>query len=149
MELTEKQWLKIFEILNRYTKPSPIGKGRPRQNDNKILQGILWVLKTGARWKDMPKTYPPYQTCHRRFQEWIQDGILLKAMKQIAIELEDDGILNLAECFIDASFSSAKKGGKKLAKPNAEKVLKLWQSQMNTGYPLQCQSRAQALMKQR
>ena len=53
-------------------------------------------------------------------------------MKQIATELEDDGILNLAECFIDASFSSAKKGGKKLEKLNVAKVLKSWQSQINT-----------------
>ena len=45
MELTEKQWNKIFEILNRYTKPSPIGKGRPRQNDNKILQGSHKILR--------------------------------------------------------------------------------------------------------
>ena len=135
MELTEKQWEKIFEILKMYAKPSPIGKGRPRQNDNKILQGILWILKTGARWCDMPEKYPPYQTCHRRFQEWINDGILLKVMMKIALELEDDGALNLAESFIDASFSSAKKGGKKLEKQNAEKVLKSWQLQMNTDCP--------------
>ena len=36
--------------------------------------GILWVLGTGAQWRELPKKYPPYQTCHRRFQQWVREG---------------------------------------------------------------------------
>ncbi|WP_448518267.1 transposase, partial [Rhodoflexus sp.] len=37
----------------------------------KYSGGILWVLRTGAAWKDLPDRYPPYQTCHRRYQQWV------------------------------------------------------------------------------
>ena len=59
-----------------------------------VLNGILWVLRTGAPWHDLPKRYTPYQTCHRRFQRWI----------------EERGGLDLSECFIDGTFVGAKKG---------------------------------------
>jgi len=70
----------------------------------------------------MPKYYPPYQTCHRRFQEWIKEGILLKILKETAKELGDEHFLSLAESFMDATFSPAKKGGKKLVKLREEKA---------------------------
>ncbi|RRD66711.1 transposase, partial [Desulfovibrio sp. OH1186_COT-070] len=47
----------------------PRGQGRPVLNEPRaILNGILWILRTGAPWKDLPERYPPYQTCHRWFQ---------------------------------------------------------------------------------
>ncbi|NJL05190.1 MAG: transposase [Chloroflexaceae bacterium] len=41
-----------------------------------MLKGIIWVARTGVHWKDLPKHAPPYQTCHRRFQAWVEQGIL-------------------------------------------------------------------------
>jgi len=71
MELTDEQWDLIKGIL-----PSPPqredGKGRPRREARSVLEGILWVLRKGAPWKDLPGRFPPYQTCHRRFQEWVE-----------------------------------------------------------------------------
>lgn len=126
MELSEKQWEKIFEILDKYRK-EPAKTGRPRQNDHHIFKGICWILKTGARWKDLPKDYPSYQTCHRRFQEWVKEGVLVKILQEIAITLEEEEMINLAECFIDATFSPAKKGDLKLGKQRKAKVQKSWQ----------------------
>jgi transposase len=41
-----------------------------------VLNGILWVLRTGAPWADLPETYPSFQTCHRRFQQWVRSGVM-------------------------------------------------------------------------
>ncbi len=62
MELTNNQWDLIKDIFppSKWEKGKP---GRPPQNDRNILNGILWVLRTGAPWKDLPDRYPPYQTC--------------------------------------------------------------------------------------
>ncbi|MGE5444032.1 MAG: transposase, partial [Ignavibacteriales bacterium] len=45
------------------------GRGRPWRDNREVLNGILWILRSGARWKDLPERFPPYQTCHRRFQQ--------------------------------------------------------------------------------
>ena len=71
---------------------------------------MLWVLRTGARWRDLPETYPPYQTCHRRFQRWVRDGTLKRVLTALAKHLRARGVLDLRECFIDGTFVAAKKG---------------------------------------
>ena len=75
-----------------------------------MLNGVLWVLGTGAQWREMPEKYPPYQTCHRRFQQWVRNGKLEQALKLLARHLHERGKLNLEEAFVDATFASAKKG---------------------------------------
>ena len=51
------------------------GRGRPRIEDRAVLNGIFWILRTGAPWADLPGPIPLYQTCHRRFQEWVESGL--------------------------------------------------------------------------
>jgi len=67
---------------------------------------------------DLPKEYPPYQTVHRRFQRWVADGSILRALKALAADLKNRGDIDLSECYIDGMFSIAKKGGSKSAKPS-------------------------------
>ena len=76
-----------------------------------MLNGILWILRTGAPWADLPDRYPSYQTCHRRFQQWVRCGVLKDILSVIAEALHDEGYLDLEEAFIDGSFAPAKKGG--------------------------------------
>ncbi|WP_159033904.1 transposase, partial [Leptospira santarosai] len=64
MDLTNEQW-NILKPLMIEPYPREDGKGRPRTDARSILNGILWILRTGAQWKDLPDRYPPYQTCHR------------------------------------------------------------------------------------
>ncbi len=61
-------------------------------------------------WHDLPDRYPPYQTCHRRFQGWIEEGVLSGILEILAEDLEEHGGLDLSECFIDGTFVVAKKG---------------------------------------
>jgi transposase len=49
-----------------------------------VLNGVFWVLGTGAQWRELPEKYPPYQTCHRRFQQWVRDGKLEEALRLLA-----------------------------------------------------------------
>ncbi len=95
----------------------------------KCRGGILWILRTGARWQDLPDRFPPYQTCHRRFQMWVRDGTLKSVLETLAEDLRTRGKLDLSECFIDGTFVSAKKGAAKWERPSGAKARNSWQWQ--------------------
>jgi transposase len=128
MELTDEQWSLLTGIIEKNKIPKKIA-GRPRVDDRSILNGILWVCRTGAPWSDMPDRYPPYQTCHRRFQEWVKHSVWEKILTRLALDLRIRGKIDLAECYIDGSFSSAKKGAQELAKLSGARVRSSWQLQ--------------------
>jgi transposase len=75
-----------------------------------VLNGILWVLRTGAPWADLPEGYPSFQTCHRRFQQWVRSGVMRGILEALALDLKHSGAIDVREAFIDASFAQAKKG---------------------------------------
>jgi transposase len=66
MELTDEQWAVLAPLIPEVPRRED-GKGRPRRAAREVLDGILWILRTGAQWADLPDRHPPYQTCHRRF----------------------------------------------------------------------------------
>jgi transposase len=110
MDLTDKQW-KVLEPLIPDPPRREDRRGRPWRDPRDVLNGILWILRTGAPWKDLPERYPPYQTCHRRFQKWIEKGVLGSVLETLAQHLEARGQIDLSECYIDGRFVVAKKGG--------------------------------------
>lgn len=75
------------------------------------MEGILWVLRSGARWKDLPKCYPSPTTCWRRLGDWEREGIWLKIWRAFLSELDAAGTLDWSETFMDGTFAVAKKGG--------------------------------------
>ena len=87
------------------------------------MNGVLWVLRTGAPWHDLPSRYPPYQTCHRRFQLWQRSGRLDRLLQRLAEDLRDRGKIDLSEAFVDATFASAKKGALKSRRGKGSKVM--------------------------
>jgi transposase len=127
MDLTEAQWQVLRPLFT--PKRRSDGRGRPWRDARAVLNGILWILRTGAPWHDLPDRYPSYQTCHRRFQQWQRDGTLTRLLHALAEDLRARGKLDLSETFIDASFSSAKKGALLSARLAAEKAAKSWRSQ--------------------
>lgn len=131
MDLTNTQW-ELLEGLIPEPPTREDGRGRPWKDARSVLNGILWVLRTGAPWKDLPGRYPPYQTCHRRFQQWASDGTIERILEELALHLEKTGKIDLEEAFIDGTFVSAKKGGPKLEKPNEARAQKSWQLQTAT-----------------
>jgi len=128
MELTDKQWEVIEPILPK-SKSKPGKRGRPTVNKRAVFNAIIWILRTGAQWREMPDRYPPYQTCHRYFQRWAQTGIIQKLLRRLAADLIERGELKIEEGFIDGSFSSAKKGVLELVRQSAAKGPRSWQSQ--------------------
>jgi len=126
MELTDVQW----ELLQSFVEPKTPRKrrGRPWRDTRQVVEGVLWVLRTGAQWAELPKDkFPPYQTCHRRFQRWVREGTLVTVLRALAEDLLARGQLDLSETFIDASFSSAKKGAVRLVQHAAAKGPRSWQ----------------------
>ena len=128
MELTDKQWDIIEPVLPK-SKSKPGKRGRPAVDKREVFNGVLWILRTGAQWREMPERYPPHQTCHRYFQRWSQSGVLEKLLRRLASDLIERGELEIEEGFIDGSFSSAKKGVLELVRQSAEKGPRSWQSQ--------------------
>ena len=127
MDIT--QWERMVPLLCKVPQ-EPRKRGRPVSNDlRQILNGILWVLRTGAPWKDLPERYPPYQTCHRWFQRWRKEGAFDGLLIVLAGDLKEHGGLDLREAFIDGTFAPAKKGAVPLVKSSAARVLRSWQLQ--------------------
>lgn len=125
MDLTDEQWAILAPLIPE--KPArKDGKGRLRCDNREVLAGILWVLRTGAAWQDLPERYPSPATCHRRFQKWRKEGALEKILQTLAKDLKERGDLDLPECFIDGFFVVAKKGGRQLERPSGAKVRRSW-----------------------
>ena len=125
MELTDVQWELLKSIVEPKTPPKR--RGRPWSDTRRVLEGVLWILRTGAQWSEMPNKFPPYQTCHRRFQRWVGEGALVELLRTLAQDLVARGDLDLAETFIDATFSGAKKGAVLLVQHAAAKGPRSWQ----------------------
>jgi transposase len=122
--LSEKQWLKIEPLL---PKPKPSVKGgRPPADNRAVVEGILWVLKTGARWRDLPPQYPSPSTCWRRLRDWEEQDVWLKVWHSFIAELDEANHLEWEETFADGSFAPAKKGALESAKPRKAKEPSGW-----------------------
>ena len=128
MELTKEQWARLKHLIPSTSKRQD-GRGRPRRDPRDVINGILWVLRTGAPWKDLPQRYPPYQTCHRWFQKWTQQGVFGKILRELGEDLYERGKIDIRETFIDGSFTPAKKGAILSALQNEVKGPRSWQSQ--------------------
>ena len=77
-ELTDRGWAAIKPMLPN--KP----RGVPRVNDRRVLNGIFWVLRSGAPWRDLPDAFCPYTTCYNRFVRWRRAGVWATIMNALA-----------------------------------------------------------------
>src|SRR5688500_935508 len=125
MDVTDAQWAILAPLLPK-PRVRRDRRGRPWRDPRDVLNGILWILRTGAPWKDLPDRYPSYQTCHRRFQRWVRNGTFRRVLKALAVDLYARGGLDLSGAFHDGSFASAKKKGAASARPSAAKGPRSW-----------------------
>ena len=119
-ELTDEQWL-LIEDLFPWEGPSRVG-GRPQAPPRECFEGILWVLRTGARWKDLPKSFPSFTTCWRRFKTWTESGVFRLAWERLVEQLQLEGKIDWVEGMADGTFAPAKKGENALVPLNAARV---------------------------
>ena len=142
--LTNEQWA----ILEPLFKEDRAGPGRPLlHSDREVLNGVLWVLRTGAAWGDLPDRFPSPTTCFRRFSKWVKDGRLQKVLETLARHLEDKGLINLEECFIDGTFAVGRKGAQKRERPGGAKLRSSWLLQTLLVYLSPCTRILLTLMK--
>lgn len=130
--VSDELWEKVSPLLPP-EKPGKLG-GRPRRNNREVLEGILWVLKTGAPWIDLPQGYPSPATCWRRLVNWEKKGIWLNIWQVFLGALDDKHRLEWKEFFVDGSFSPAKKGGFASARPRKAKEPNGWLRRMEREY---------------
>jgi len=84
-----------------------------------MLDGVLWLLRSGAPWRDMPECFGPWRTVYHRFRLWRNQGIFEQMLKRLHLKLNDQGHIDLQTWMIDstavratrASSSAGKKGG--------------------------------------
>jgi transposase len=103
-ELTDAQWALIQPHL-----PPPKKRGRPRAQDRHTINGILYVLRTGCRWHDLPPLYGSPVTCWRRLDQWQTDGVWGQIWRAFLAALDGQGQLDWSRAFLDGSFVPAKK----------------------------------------
>jgi transposase len=130
MKLADEQWALLEPHIPKAVRRAD-GKGRPRCDARRVLQGVLWVLRTGAQWKELPVVEdgdPSYQTCHRWFQRWARGGVLAAVLRALAEDLLARGEIDLAECFIDGSFSPARGAARKSVRPSGARASRSWPS---------------------
>jgi Putative transposase of IS4/5 family (DUF4096) len=106
-EVGDPQWELIAPLL-----PKPKRRGRPQTEDQRTLNGILRVLRSGARWKDLPAKYGNRSTCHRRLQEWQDQGVWERIRLKLLSILDYQAKLDWSHAFLDGSFLPAKKGAR-------------------------------------
>ena len=81
-DITDEEWQRVMLLLPELRPRSEL-RGRPLANTRSVLNGVLWVMYSGATWSAMPRRYPSYQTCHRRFKAWHDEGVLKHVMGEL------------------------------------------------------------------
>jgi transposase len=106
-EVTDTEW----ERLKKYFPERQAGQmGRPREDDRQMLNGILWIIRTGAPWADLPERYGAKSTVYDRFALWEKTGLFTKILEELGVEadLQD---MSMDSTSVDAHQHSA--GAKK------------------------------------
>ena len=94
-ELADHEWLAIKPVLPNKSR------GVPRVNDRRVLNGIFWVLRSGAPWRDLPDHFGPYTTCYNRFVRWRRAGVwgriidALATAHDAAVQMIDTSIVRV------------------------------------------------------
>jgi len=97
-ELTDGEW----ERLGKYfPQPRPGQLGRPRNDDRQMLNGILWIVRTGAPWRDLPERYGPWSSVYSRFAQWQETGLFQKILAELGVEAD------FQDMGMDSSFTHA------------------------------------------
>ena len=106
--LTDEQWELIADVF-----PAPKRMGRPRRDRRTILDGILWILRTGSPWRDLPAALGPWQTVWDLFNQWNQDGTLMRILERLRLRRRLDPALWCIDGTTVRAARCAAGGGKK------------------------------------
>ena len=115
-ELTDEQWNLLEPLIPRSTAAT----GRPAKDPRLMLNGILWILATGAPWRDLPERFGSCKTVHRYFSDWRKQGVFARIIEALQIKLDDRGYIDWDLWCVDGAnvrASRAAAGADKKASP--------------------------------
>lgn len=98
-ELTDDQWA----ILEPLLPPQRPRTGRPAKDHRLILNAILWRMKTGAPWRDLPERYGPWQSVYTRFRRWQQAGVWKRVLDEVQRQADARGEFDWDLHFLDGT----------------------------------------------
>lgn len=130
-DLTDEQWAVVAPLL-----PPKARTGRPRADDRRTFNGILWVLRTGARWADLPRRYGAASTCHHRLRTWQARGVWERVWRGILSTLDGQGGIDWTTGYLDGTFVPAKRGGDAVGLTRRGKGTKVMVAVDGRGLPL-------------
>jgi transposase len=84
-ELTDQEWKLLAPLIPR------AATGRPRVEDRQVINGMVYKIRTGISWRDLPKRYGPWQTVYTRFRRYALDGVFTRALRQIQASADAAG----------------------------------------------------------
>ena len=84
--LTDEQWVVIEPLV-----PKPKRMGRPPRDAREMMDALMWMLRTGAPWRDLPDWFGPWQTAYTRFSQWRDSGLLDRIVVKLQVMLADAG----------------------------------------------------------
>jgi transposase len=102
-ELTDKQWARLEPLL----PPQKPWTGRTNHDHRRVINGILWILRTGAPWPDLPERYGPVGTVSSRYYRWRQKGIWDRIFADLQAQADQDGNLDWTLHFVDSTVIRA------------------------------------------
>ena len=105
-ELSDRQWNKIKFL---FEKPDKVG--RPALNPRTVFNGILWILKSGARWRDLPAHYGNWNSIYHKFRLWGSQGLFERLLKIVNADANHFTLLEMDStfCKVHQSACSGKK----------------------------------------
>jgi transposase len=109
-DLTEAEWRVLKVLLPVEREPGKRGRGRPPQDNRNVINGILWRLRTGAPWRDVPEKYGNWNSIYRRFRRWSAAGVWESVAIALAETMAESGHYNIDSTTVRAHVSAA--GGK-------------------------------------
>lgn len=118
-ELTDQQWERIEPLL-----PENGRRGGHWKDHRTVLNGMLWRLRTGAPWRDLPERYGPWKTVYDRFNHWSADGTLRRIAEVLLRELDDAGLIDWDLWSIDGSSIRATRAAAGAAARSSKKSRK-------------------------
>lgn len=89
-ELMDEQWA----LIEPFMPPSAARTGRPPRDRRTLLNGIFWILHTGAPWRDLAERFGPWQTVYHHFAKWRREGIFAEIVDALQIRLDDRGLID-------------------------------------------------------
>ncbi len=114
--LSDQQWELVAPML-----PAKSTDGRPARDPREMLEGMLWIMRTGAPWRDLPERFGPWQTVYHYFNEWRREGVLEYVAERLLLELDVGGLIDWDLWCVDSTAVRASKAAAGAGKRGARK----------------------------